>query len=147
MIIYTRYHFSRCVSPTRRGAHENTCGMRNRRRNFYVSLKVWMLWLGCLTVSITTVYGACDRPHGACHRPPCLRVVNSGIHAPHPRDGESSSSLSNPLSSLTSSISSTSDLAASVLSFSWVKTYGPQFDHTLGDSRRIPGRGNYVVEF
>ena len=31
--------------------------------------------------------------------------------------------------------------------FSWVKNYGPQFDHTLGDSRRIPGRGNYVFEF
>ena len=40
-------------------------------------LQVWMLLLGCL--SIATVHGACDRPR-------CLRVVNSGIHAPHPRD-------------------------------------------------------------
>ena len=47
-------------------------------RNVYVSLEVWMLWLGFLT-SITIVHGACDRPR-------CLRVVNSGIHAPHPID-------------------------------------------------------------
>ena len=37
-----------------------------------------MLWLGFLT-SITIVHGACDRPR-------YLRVVNSGIHAPHPLD-------------------------------------------------------------
>ena len=67
------------VSPTRRGGHEKTHGMRDRRRNVYVSLEVWMLWLGFLT-SITIVYGACDRPR--C----LLRVVNSGIHAPHPLD-------------------------------------------------------------
>ena len=66
------------VSPTRRRAHEKTHGMRDRRRNVYVSLEVWMLWLGFLT-SITIVHGACDRPR-------CLRVVNSGIHAPHPLD-------------------------------------------------------------
>ena len=66
------------VSPTRRGGHEKTHGMRDRRRNVYVSLEVWMLWLGFLT-SITIVHGACDRPR-------CLRVVNSGIHAPHPLD-------------------------------------------------------------
>ena len=66
------------VSPTRRGDHEKTHGMRDRRRNVYVSLEVWMLWLGFLT-SITIVHGACDRPR-------CLRVVNSGIHAPHPLD-------------------------------------------------------------
>ena len=67
------------VSPTRRGGHEKTHGMRDRRRNVYVSLEVWMLWLGFLT-SITIVYGACDRPR--C----LLRVVNSGMHAPHPLD-------------------------------------------------------------
>ena len=67
------------VSPTRRGGHEKTHGMRDRRRNVYVSLEVWMLWLGFLT-SITIVYGACDRPRYL------LRVVNSGIHAPHPLD-------------------------------------------------------------
>ena len=66
------------VSPTRRGGHEKTHGMRDRRRNVYVSLEVWMLWLGFPT-SITIVHGACDRPR-------CLRVVNSGIHAPHPLD-------------------------------------------------------------
>ena len=66
------------VSPTRRGGHEKTQGMRDRRRNVYVSLELWMLWLGFLT-SITIV-------HGACYRPRCLRVVNSGIHAPHPLD-------------------------------------------------------------
>ena len=44
------------VSPTR-GGHEKTHGMRDRRRNVYVSLKVWMLWLGFLT-SITIVHGA-----------------------------------------------------------------------------------------
>ena len=44
------------VSPTRRGAHEKTYGIWNRRRNVYASLEVWMLWLGCL--SITTVHGA-----------------------------------------------------------------------------------------
>ena len=61
------------VSPTRRGGHEKTHGMRDRRRNVYVSLEVWMLWLGFLT-SITIVHGC------------LLRVVNSGIHAPHPLD-------------------------------------------------------------
>ena len=66
------------VSPTRRGGHEKTHGMRDRRRNVYVSLEVWMLWLGFLT-SIAIVHGACDRPRR-------LRVVNSGIHAPHPLD-------------------------------------------------------------
>ena len=67
------------VSPTRRGGHEKTHGMRDRRRNVYVFLEVWMLWLGFLT-SIRIVHGACDRPR-------CLRViVNSGIHAPHPLD-------------------------------------------------------------
>ena len=65
------------VSPTRRGAHEKTCGIRNRRRNVYASHEVCMLWFGCL--SIITVHGACDRPR-------CLRVVNSGIHAPYPLD-------------------------------------------------------------
>ena len=53
------------VSPTRRGGHEKTHGMRDRRRNVYVSVEVWMLWLGFLT-SITIVHGACDRPR-------CLR--------------------------------------------------------------------------
>ena len=66
------------VLPTRRGGHEKTHGMRDRRRNVYVSLEVWMLWLGFLT-SITIVHGTCDRPR-------CLRVVNSGIHALHPLD-------------------------------------------------------------
>ena len=45
------------VSPTRRGGHEKTHGMRARRRNVYVSLEVWMLWLGFLT-GITIVHGA-----------------------------------------------------------------------------------------
>ena len=31
------------VSPTRRGAHEKTCGIRNRRRNVYAFHEVWML--------------------------------------------------------------------------------------------------------
>ena len=31
------------VLPTRRGGHEKTHGMRDRRRNVYVSLEVWML--------------------------------------------------------------------------------------------------------
>ena len=66
------------VLATRRGGHEKTHGMRDRRRNVYVSLEVWMLWLGFLR-SITIVHGACDRPRS-------LRVVNSGIHAPHPLD-------------------------------------------------------------
>ena len=66
------------VLPTRRGGHEKTHGMRDRRRNVYVSLEVWMLWLGFLT-SITIVHGACDRPRS-------LRVVNSGIHTPHSLD-------------------------------------------------------------
>ena len=124
------------VLPRRRGAHEKTCGIRNRRRNVYASHEVWMLWLSCL--SITTVHGACDRPR-------CLRVVDSGIHAPHPLDLRGVISLPNHLSSITSSISSPSDLAASVLSLLLSKT--KQFDHILCDSRRIPGRGNYVFEF
>ena len=62
---------------TRRGAHENTYGMRNRRRNVYASLEVWVLWLCCL--NITTIHFACDRPR-------CLRLVKSGIHALHPLD-------------------------------------------------------------
>ena len=62
------------VSPTRRGAHEKTYGMRNRRRNVYASLKVWMLWLGGLSITIS---------HGPCDRPRYLCVVNLGIHAPH----------------------------------------------------------------
>ena len=45
------------VSPTRRGGHEKTHGMRDRRQNVYVPLEVWMLWLGFLT-SITIVHGA-----------------------------------------------------------------------------------------
>ena len=45
------------VSPTRRGAHEKTHGMRDRRQNVYVSLEVWMLWLGFLTC-IKIVHGA-----------------------------------------------------------------------------------------
>ena len=48
---------SSTVPPTRRGGHEKTHGMRDRRRNVYVSLEVWMLWLGFLT-SITIVHGA-----------------------------------------------------------------------------------------
>ena len=67
------------VSPIRRGGYEKTHGMRDRRRSVYVSLEVWMLWLGFLS-SITIVHGACDRPQ--C----LLREVNSGIHAPHPLD-------------------------------------------------------------
>ena len=51
------------VSPTRRGGHEKTHGMRYRRQNVYVSLEVWMLWLGFLT-SITIVHGA-STAHGA----------------------------------------------------------------------------------
>ena len=39
------------ASPTRRGAHEKTHGMRDRRRNVYVSLEVWMLWL-CSSFSL-----------------------------------------------------------------------------------------------
>ena len=49
---------SSAVFPTRRGAYEKTCGIRNRQRNVYASLEVWMLWLGCL-ISITAVHGAC----------------------------------------------------------------------------------------
>ena len=45
------------VLPTRRGGHEKTHGMRDRQRNVYVSLEVWMLWLGFLT-NITIVHGA-----------------------------------------------------------------------------------------
>ena len=41
------------VLPTRRGGHEKTHGMQDRRRNLYVSLEVRMLWLGFLT-SITS---------------------------------------------------------------------------------------------
>ena len=54
------------------------CGTAGETYTRYVSIEVWMLWLGFLT-SITIVHGACDRPR-------CLRVVNSGIHAPHPLD-------------------------------------------------------------
>ena len=46
------------VLPTRRGAHEKTYGIRNRRRNVYAFLEVWMLWLGCLSIT-TAVHGAC----------------------------------------------------------------------------------------
>ena len=51
------------VSPTRRGGHEKTHGMRYRRQNVHVSLEVWMLWLGFRT-SITIVHGA-STAHGA----------------------------------------------------------------------------------
>ena len=51
------------VSPTRRGGHEKTQGMRYRRQNVYVFLEVWMLWLGFRT-SITIVHGA-STAHGA----------------------------------------------------------------------------------
>ena len=60
------------VLPTRRRAYEKTYGMRNRLRNVFASLEVWMHWLGCL--GITTVHSARDCPR-------CL--LNSGIHAPH----------------------------------------------------------------
>ena len=72
------------------------------------------------------------------NRPRCLRVVNSVIHAPHPLDlrGVSTKPPKPPiLHNL--SISSTSDLAASVLR-------KKQFDHALGDSGRITGRGIYL---
>ena len=102
VLLVTNDDTTSAVSPTRRGAHEKMYGIRNRRRNVYASLEVWMLWLGCLT------------KHN--NRPRCRRVVNSGIHAPHVFTfGEPSSSLPNHLSSLTSSISSTSDFASSVL--------------------------------
>ena len=45
------------VLPTRRGGHEKTHAMWDRRRNVYVSLEVWMLRLGFLT-RITIVHGA-----------------------------------------------------------------------------------------
>ena len=51
--------------------HEKTCGMRNCRRNFYASLEVGM------PLARLPKYN---------NRPRCLRVVNSGIHAPHLRD-------------------------------------------------------------
>ena len=65
-------YITSAVLPTRRGAHEKTYGIRNRRRNVYASLEVWMLWLGCLT------------KHNK--RPRSLCVVNLGIHTPHPLD-------------------------------------------------------------
>ena len=90
------------VSPTRREAHEKTYGMRNRRRSVYASLKVCMLWFGCL--SITTVHDACVQS---------TRGYTCRIHSTF---DESSSSLPNHRFFLASSISSTSDLAASVSS-------------------------------
>ena len=48
------------VSPTRGWGNEKKYRMRNHRRNAYASLKVWMLWLDCL--SITTVHGGCMQP-------------------------------------------------------------------------------------
>ena len=64
------------VSPTRKGAHEKTYGMRNRRRNVYASLEVW-------------IYAFLARLPKHNNRPRCLRpstvrcLLNSGIHAPH----------------------------------------------------------------
>ena len=65
------------VSPTRRRSPRKDVWNTEPPTNVYAPHEVWMLWLGCL--SITTVHGACDRPR-------CLRIVNSGIHAPHPLD-------------------------------------------------------------
>ena len=57
LLIVTNDDTTSAVLPTRRGAHEKSYGIRNRRRNVYASLEVWMLWLGCL--GITAVHGAC----------------------------------------------------------------------------------------
>ena len=98
------------VSPTRRGAHEKT-------------YEVWNTESPAKRLCLSRSVDALARLPKHINRPRCLlRVVNSGIHSPHPLD-----------------------LRVSL--FSRVKNYGPQFDNTLGDSRRIPGRGNYVFEF
>ena len=49
------------VLPTKRGANEKTYGIRNRRRNVYASLEVWMLWLGCLSITTLSTVPACSQ--------------------------------------------------------------------------------------
>ena len=124
------------VSPTRRGAPRNDVWNAESPKKRQ-----------CLPWSV----GALARLPKHNNRPRFLRVVNSGIYAPQPVDlggVESSSSPPNDISSLSWSISNTSDLAASVLSLLLGKKLSTSSqNHTLGGSRRIHGRGNYVFEF
>ena len=66
------------VLPTRRGGHEKTYGMQDRRRNVYVSLEVWMLWLGFLT-SITIVHRARSLRNLLVSGNECGRVFPAGV--------------------------------------------------------------------
>ena len=95
------------VLPTKRGAHENA----------------WNTEPPGKRVCLPRSEDALARLPKRNNRPRCPRVVNSGIHAPHPLDlREVITSFPNHLSSLTSSVSSTSDLASSVLSLLLSKT-------------------------
>ena len=60
------------VLPTRRGGHEKTHGVRDRRAKRI-----------CLPRSVDAL---ARLPNNHYNRPRCLRVVNSGIHAPHSLD-------------------------------------------------------------
>ena len=64
------------VSPTRRGAHEKTYGMRNRRRNINAPLEVWMLWLGCRSITNVQRRGAHGKTYGMRNR---RRNVNAPL--------------------------------------------------------------------
>ena len=79
------------------------------------------------------------------NRPRCLRAVNSGIHAPHPLDlrGAIIKPPKPPFLLNYENFQEPRTLPSFLLS----KKLWTQIDHTLGDSRRIPGRGNYVFEF
>ena len=82
------------VSPTRRGPHEKTYGMWDRRRNIDASLEVWMLWLGCLSTTPSTVPAGCQlgdtraAPHpldlrGVILKPPKPHILLNFEHHKH----------------------------------------------------------------
>ena len=65
---------------------EMTYGMRNRQRDVYASLEVWMPWLGCLSTTIV---------HGACVQ--STRGYTRGINLTLGESSSSNSSLKPPI--------------------------------------------------
>ena len=78
--------------------------------------------------------------------PSCSQLGDTRAASTWPSGGHHQASQTTYPLELRASQAPRSLLPASSL-FPWVKNYGSQFDHTLGDSRRIPGRGNSVFEF
>ena len=61
LIVVANDFTTSAVLPTRTGVHETAYGIRNRRRNVFASLEVWMLWLGCLSITTPSTVPACSQ--------------------------------------------------------------------------------------